>query len=222
MPQVPNVAGQVTKLAKVNEPSSLPKPKVETELIVPGEDDSKVAIPTEVQPEPAITPDQWKIPTQAELLEHTIATQTVLGKGATVESLSPSQPSQSKPPLTEAQRIERAKHAIESRWAKHYPWDSADIDDSLSYLAELRAEVEKGGITLQNRISVLKVEKVKCYGCEKVIELGSGHNFVGMRTRNNFDTGIPESAYACCQRCYIKLQREYEHPTLQPKLAHNF
>src|SRR5208282_1007963 len=112
-------------------------------------------------------------------------------------------------------RIARAKHAIETRWAKNYDWEFGDLDTALEYLAELRVEVEKGGTVLQNRISTLKVTKVKCYGCENMIDLTVSKGFVGMRTRNNFDTGVPESAYACSQKCWMKVQAFFEHPRLQ-------
>lgn len=202
MPTVPNVEGQ---------------PKLKRELIAPApnhpisgepihEEVAKPNIP-EPTPEPAKTAVDFKPPTQDELAQKGIASHNVKTKEM-VPGESPA-----KPDPTAEERSEKARKAIEARWSKRYDWENAPIDHALEYLAEIRAEVEKGGLVLQRRISVLKIERVKCFGCTNEINLSEGR-YAGMRTRNNWDTGLPESAYACSAACYIKLCRDFEHPRL--------
>ena len=183
MPTVPNIAGQHKPIVMIQPPPSQV---------------------TEPVPEPALTPADHKPPTQAELAALSVATQNVAKRN----SMTPSSPSEA--PAYKFTDADRAK-ASESRWSKLYPWDTANIDDALLYLAEIRAECEKGGIILQKRVSELKVETVKCYGCDNIINLSEGR-WATMRTRNNFETGVPESAYACSAACGLKLNREFTHP----------
>src|SRR5258707_4275726 len=107
------------------------------------------------------------------------------------------------------------KLAQEARWSTKYPWTTVDLDEALAYLAELRLETERGGITLQQRVSELKVERVKCFGCENIIDISAGR-WAGYRTRNNFETGIPETGYACSAACMLKLNRDFSHPVRVP------
>lgn len=162
-----------------------------------------------IEPEPVLPIPAPK--SQDELATISIASQTVTNKRAMIPSTEPA-----KLPITDEQRVIQAKQAIEARWSRKFNWDDSPIDMALEYLAELRLEVEKGGLTLQRRVSEARVEKVKCYSCDNIISISEGR-WAGMRTRNNYETGISESAYACSAACYLKLQREYVHPTNRPQ-----
>jgi len=122
------------------------------------------------------------------------------------------------PPETHPSRhqydSEEARAASLSRLAKEYDWEESDIDEALRHLANLRAETEKGGAILERRISQIRIEKVKCYGCDNIIDVTSGH-FAGSKTRNNFETGRPETVYACSARCFLAVQRDFIHPMAQ-------
>lgn len=177
----------------VSRPKSLTVPSIIEE--------DPITLPESIpEPAPGLTPQR----SQDELAAISIATQNVAGK-----VMAPSHVI----PLTEdeAHRSAKAKAAVEARWSRRFDWHEAPLDKALEYLAELRLEVEKGGVALQNRISELRIEKVKCYACENIINLSDG-KWAGMRTRNNFETGQPESAYACSQACMLTLNREYSHP----------
>src|SRR2546421_96047 len=152
-------------------------------------------------PEPAKTAADHIPPTQEELAALSVAQQTIAKKNEMEPKV-----------LTPDERKEKAVKAVEARWSKRYNWDDADLDDALAYLAEIRLECERGGITLQKRVSELMVERVKCFGCDNVINVSEGR-WATMRTRNNFETGIPETAYACSAACGLKLNREFTHPT---------
>lgn len=182
MPQVPNIQGQPTKM-------------VQPPL-------SQVREPEPITtPEPARTASDHIPPTQEQLAALSIAQQTVVKRDAMEPHI-----------LTPDERKEKAVKAVEARWSKRYNWEDADLDDALAYLAEIRLEVERGGITLQKRVSELKVERVKCFGCDNIINISEGR-WATMRTRNNFETGIPETAFACSAACGLKLNREFTHPT---------
>lgn len=193
MPHVPEVAGQPR-------PKSITQPPIETDPPI------KVATKVEeVEPEPAIPVSDR--PSQDDLAALSIQTQTVAKRNA----MTPGAEKPSPYKFTDEDR----KLASESHWTSRYPWDTADLDEALSYLAELRLETEKGGIALQKRISELKVERAKCFGCDNTIEISAGR-WAGYRTRNNFETGIPEVAYACSAACMIKLNRDFAHPVRVP------
>lgn len=159
-----------------------------------------------VEPEPAKTAADHIPPTQEELAALSVAQQTVVKRDAMEPHI-----------LTPDERKEKAVKAVEARWSKRYNWEDADLDDALAYLAEIRLECERGGIMLQKRVSELKVERVKCFGCDNIINISEGR-WATMRTRNNFETGIPETAYACSAACGLKLNREFTHPTRNPAI----
>lgn len=182
MPQVPNIAGLPTKM-------------VQPPLSQVREPDPLAT------PEPAKTAADHIPPTQEQLAALSIAQQTIAKKNEMEPHI-----------LTPDERKEKAIKAVEARWSKRYNWEDADLDDALAYLAEIRLECERGGITLQKRVSELKVEKVKCFGCDNIINISEGR-WATMRTRNNFETGIPETAFACSAACGLKLNREFTHPT---------
>lgn len=195
MPPVSNVKGQpVSKIVvpepAANEPAPLPA--------------SLPQLATPLEPEPAIPIDQLPVKSQDELAAESIAQQTVANKRTMTPLI--------KPPETAEERVQHAKRAIEARWSSKYDWENSPLDEALEYLAAIRLEVEKGGLVLERRVSQVKVEIVKCYSCENMIEISQGR-WAGMRTRNNYETGIAESAYACSAACYLKLQREFVHPT---------
>lgn len=161
--------------------------------------------------EPLIAEPKLPIPhpsTQDELAALSIQQQTIAKRNQMVPGEEKATPYK----FTDEDR----KLASESRWSSKYPWDTANLDEALSYLAELRIATENGGIALQKRISELKVEKVKCFGCDNVINISEGR-WATYRTRNNFETGIPETAYACSAACGLKLNREYSHPVRIPQ-----
>jgi hypothetical protein len=191
MPTVPNIAGQPHKVI-------IQPPVEDVRPITESKEDLEPA------PEPALTAADHKPPTQEELAALSVATQNVAKRNSMTPSTSGEAPAYE---FTDADR----KKASEARWSKKYDWEHANLDDALAYLAEIRAECERGGLLLQGRISELKVERVKCYGCDNIINLSEGR-WATMRTRNNFETGQPESAYACSAACGLKLNREFTHP----------
>lgn len=196
MPSVPNVRGQVM-------------PRVITQPPIPGAalDESAEDNRAEIKPEPAINIADIHQPSQEELAERGLAQQTVTKRNLMTPSSKPADPT----PIYQFTDKDR-KEAAAARAAKKYDWEAANLDEALAYLAEIRAECERGGLILQNRVSQLRIETVKCFSCENIINISEGR-YAGMRTRSNFETGIPESAYACSAACYLKLQREFVHPT---------
>lgn len=134
--------------------------------------------------------------------------------------------------LNADQRKERAKAAAEARWGSRYPWDSAPVDEALDFLAKIRSEGERGGLILQQRLSGQTVRFVECYNpaCFKkgadgkvlepkqrtVIDVSNGR-FAGYRTRNNPETGLQESAYACSAACYLYLGSHFTHFSASPR-----
>ncbi len=163
---------------------------------------SQVTPGTEDIPEPAIPIADIPRPTQDELAATSITQQNVKKRNEMTPNSEPAYH------FTDSDR----QKAVEARAAKKYDWENAPLDHALSHLAELRAECETGGLLLQKRVSELKVERVKCFGCENMINLSEGR-WATMRTRNNFETGLPESAYACSAACGLKLNRDFAHPT---------
>jgi len=159
----------------------------------------------EAKPEPAIPIADIPRPSQDDLAALSISQQNVASKKA----MTPNDPAYKFTP-------EDRKAASEARWAKKYDWEACSIEDGLFYLAYLRAETERGGLIMQKRVSELKVEKVKCFGCDNMINLSEGR-YVTYRTRNNFETGLPESAYACSAACALKLNRDFSHPVRVPQ-----
>lgn len=182
------------------------KAKVTTMIQPPPTQVTEVPIPLE--PEPAIKVEDIPRPSQEELAELSITQQTVAKRDTMTPSHAAHLTTDKPYEFTEA---DRAK-AAEVRKAKRYDWELAPIDDALAYLAEIRVECERGGLILQKRVSELKVERVKCFGCDNIINLSEGR-WATMRTRNNFETGLPESAYACSAACGLKLNRDFSHPT---------
>jgi len=195
MPTIP-VAGQPKKVTVMVQP---PPTQVVEPSIDPTPVTKEVPKPT---PEPAIKVEDIPVKSQDQLAAESILQQTVAKRNTMVPNTEPAYQ------FTDADR----EKAIEARAAKRYPWSDAPLDDALAHLAEIRAECETGGLLLQKRVSELKIEKVKCFGCENMINLSEGR-WATMRTRNNFETGIPESAYACSAACGLKLNREFSHPT---------
>lgn len=146
-------------------------------------------------------------PSQEELAALSIQQQTIPKRNQMA-------PGEDKPPTYKFTDEDR-KLALEARWSSKYPWDTADLDEALAYLGELRLETERGGIALQQRVSELKLEKAKCFGCDNIIDISAGR-WAGYRTRNNFETGIPETGYACSAACMLKLNRDFSHPVRVP------
>jgi hypothetical protein len=204
MPNVPGVSGMpTTPVAAKRVATTMVQPPLSQVIeLAPGE------------PEPALTAADYPHPSQEELAALSVATQNVAKRNTMTPSAEPAPTPAYK--FTEEDR----QQANKERWGNRYNWELAPMDDALSYLAELRAEVERGGLLLQKRVSELKIERVKCFGCDNVINLSEGR-WATMRTRNNFETGIPESAYACSAACGLKLNREFSHPLRipQPKEA---
>ncbi len=121
--------------------------------------------------------------------------------------------------LNSEQRVARAKLAADTRWGKRFDWESSTIDDGLAKLADLRSEAERGGLILQRRMSVERVNDAICYNpdCKRGadgqpmrIDIGSGR-FAGSKSRINNDTGIMETAYACSAACYLYLSNNFKH-----------
>lgn len=134
--------------------------------------------------------------------------------------------------LNADQRRERAKIAAAARWGSRFNWDDCDIKDGLEHLAKLRAESERGGLILQQRLSSQQIRYVECYNPDcwqkgadgKVVEPRkrtvidvSGGRFAGYRTRNNPETGLQESAYACSSACYLYLGSHFTHFSASPR-----
>lgn len=192
MPIVPNIAGQPKKPTIMVQPppSQVTEPTPESKEV----------------PEPAIPISAIPQPTQDELATRSIAQQTVAKRNEMTPNAEPAYK------FTDADR-KKASLASPAH-AKPYDWEFAPLDTALAYLAEIRAECETGGLLLQKRVSELKIEKVKCFGCDNIINLSEGR-WATSRTRNNFETGIPETAYACSAACGLKLNREFQHPTRQ-------
>jgi len=185
--------------------------QVQAKLIVPEPiKDEPTPLPAtlaKVEPEPAIPVDQLPVKSQDELAAISIATQTISQRKNMTPSTEPA-----KPELTHEDRVKQAKLAAETRWSKRYNWEDSPIEDALEYLAEIRLEVERGGLVLQRRVSDMRVEKVKCFGCDNIINVSEGR-WATYRTRNNYNTGIPETQYACSAACALKLNKEFVHPT---------
>ena len=191
MPSVPNVRGQVTPRVIIQPPLANDMPAIPA-----------IEVP-DLEPEPAIKVEDFVPPSQGELAARGLAQQTVTKRNQMSPSTEPSIHYQ----FTDADR----KEAVAARQAQKYDWETSALDESLIHLAEIRAECERGGLILEKRISQQRIETVKCYSCENIINISEGR-WAGMRTRNNFETNIPESAYACSAACYLKLQREFIHP----------
>jgi hypothetical protein len=196
MPTIP-VAGQPRKVTIITQP---PVEDVRPAVISSTSTGEIKEVP-EPTPEPALTAADHIPPTQDELAALSVATQNIAKRNA----MTPGEA-----PAYKFTVVDREK-ASEARWSKRYDWEHSNLDDALAYLAEIRAECERGGLLLQGRISELKVERVKCFGCDNIINLSEGR-WATMRTRNNFETGVPESAYACSAACGLKLNREFTHP----------
>ena len=190
VPNVPNI-----------KPASPPRVIIQPP---PGSDTPTIPA-IELEPEPAVNVADIVQPTQEEIAAKGLASQTVPRRN----QMTPSTEVAAKPhyQFTDKDREE----AIAARKAQKYDWEGSALDESLVYLAEIRAEVERGGLILEKRISQQRIETVKCFSCENIINISEGR-WAGMRTRNNFETGVPESAYACSAACYLKLQREFVHP----------
>jgi hypothetical protein len=196
MPSVPNVKLQAAGPRVIIQPppgSDIP-------------DIPAIELPEPEKPEPAIPIADIPIPTQEELAARGLASQTIARRNQMTPSTDPP-PKDTHYKFTDRDR----KEAEAARKANKYDWEASALDEALIYLAEIRAEVERGGLILEKRISQQRVETVKCYSCENIINISEGR-WAGMRTRNNFETNIPESAYACSAACYLKLQREFVHP----------
>lgn len=199
MPSVPGVAGVPSSRTTHN------KAEGGTLILPPAENDHQEAKDAEAiasaipaSPAPSIPPIP---PTQDELALLSMKTQTVAKRNTMIPNSEPAYK------FTDEDRDK----ALKSRWSSKYPWDTSDLDEALQYLAEIRAECEKGGIALQKRVSELRIERVKCFSCDNIIDISAGR-WAGMRTRNNFETGVPESAYACSGACMLKVNREFTHP----------
>jgi hypothetical protein len=205
MPPVANVKGQPISPAanKMIVPEPIKDEPIPLSATLPKVD--KVD-----EPELAIPVDQLPVKSQDELAAISIATQTVAQKRNMVPSTEIA-----KPPLTHEQRVEQAKLAAETRWSKRYNWEEAPIEDALEYLAEIRLETERGGLVLQRRVSEMRIEKVKCFGCDNIINVGEGR-WATYRTRNNYETGLTETQYACSAACALKLNKEFTHPIRTP------
>lgn len=126
--------------------------------------------------------------------------------------------------LTAEQRTARAKLAAETRWGKRIDWELSTLDECKDKLADLRAEAEKGGIILQRRMSVERVDKAICYNpdCKTglkdkdgiqhpaILDIISGR-FAGTKCRINPETGLMETAYACSAACWLYLSNNFKH-----------
>lgn len=207
MPSVPGIKGQPAK--SMTQPAPEHDPPVYAPVDPPKV--AQVAQPLKVQePEPALTPKALQPPpSQDDLAEIGMKTQVVGKEGMEPSSTPAPIPAYT---FTDADREAAAK----AHWGKAYPWETAPLQDALSFLAEVRALTEKGGVMLQKRISEQRVEYVKCFGCENMINLASG-KWMTYRIRNNFETGLAETAYACSQACGLKLNRDFTHPVRIPQ-----
>jgi len=163
--------------------------------------------PAPDEPEPPLPIPPAK--TQEELAKMAMDSQVVMTKGAMTPSSTPPEPL---PPSYQFTDEDRAKAL---RMREKYDWENSPLNEALEHLAAIRLETERGGMLLQKRISENRVERVKCFACENIIEVTAGR-FVTYRVRNNFETGLPEAAYACSQACALILNRDFPHPTRVP------
>jgi len=210
-PAVPAIPKINTKLQAEVKPKVLVQPSPEND---PRDNEAPINPITEVKP--PVPPD---FSDQSDLAAIGQQSQTVPLRNAmspTISEVPPPIPSviNAKTKHYEFTDNDRSK-AVATKAANKYDWENEPIDDALAYLAEIRAENERGAIILQKRISELKVERVKCFGCDNIINISEGR-WAGMRTRNNFETGLPESAYACSAACMLKLNRDFTHPVRVP------
>lgn len=218
MPSVAGIKGQPAKSM------TQPAPEHDPPIYAPVDPKGKVAQPiqpiqstqpiqpVEQIPEPPLTPKALQPPpSQDELADLSMKTQVVAKDAMTPSDIPSPQPPYT---FTDADREAAAK----AHWGKAYPWETAPLQDALSFLAEVRALCEKGGILLQKRASEERVQYVKCFGCENMVDISSG-KWVTYRTRNNFETGLTETAYACSQACGLKLNRDFTHPVRIPQSA---
>lgn len=173
------------------------------------------AVDLEPEPEPAQTAADFVPPTQDELAATGVRQQNVSPRGA----MEPGEDTTTKVPVpykfTDA---DRAKAAASRNKLAKFDWEVEPMDECLAYLAELRAETERGGLVLQRRISEQRQSHAKCFACDNIIDIGAGR-FAGSKTRNNFDTGLPEVAYACSAKCYIIMGRDFRHTTYAEEVA---
>lgn len=214
MPQVPNVAGQPVRKTITQPPIEEDDKAQAVPKVAKIAENQAILVPPPASPAPTQLPPPSTPtpPSQDELAALSITQQTIPQKGAMTPSLPSKEAKEAPYTFTDEDR----KAASEKRWTKEYDWEETDIQEALGYLASIRAETERGGIILQRRVSELKVEKVKCYGCENIIDISQGR-WATYRTRNNFETGLPESAYACSAACGLKLNREFSHPVRVPQ-----
>src|ERR1700722_4691629 len=114
------------------------------------------------------------------------------------------------PPQPPAQPPKQQTEASRAKWERKIDWEKCTLAEGMALIAEMRAELELGSNIIQNRSSREEQPEIRCFNpsCAKVIDVGSGR-FAGMRTRNNFDTGLPESAYACSSPCFMVLTRDF-------------
>src|SRR5580704_4528297 len=110
----------------------------------------------------------------------------------------PPQPPLAQPPQPPKQQTEATK----AKWERKIDWHKCSLAEGMALIAEMRAELELGSNIIQNRSGQEEQPEIRCFNpqCAKVIDVASGR-FAGMRTRNNAETGLPESAYACSAAC---------------------
>lgn len=214
MPSVAGVKGQPASPRTMTQPAPEHDPPIYAPVDPPkgSKAEVKPEVKAEVKPEPepaSIPPALQPQPSQEDLAVVAMKTQ-VVAKPTMEPSDSPA--NQPVYVFTDADR----EAAARAHWGKAYPWETAPMQDALAFLAEVRALCEKGGIILQKRQSEERLTLVKCYGCENMIDIASGKWMI-YRVRNNFETGLPEAAYACSQACGLKLNREFTHPTRIPQ-----
>lgn len=144
-------------------------------------------------------------------------------------------------PLTPEQRKERARLAANAMWERRraaqaqvattvtanpeFSWDTSPIDDCLQLLGDLRAECERVGAILQQRISQVKSTDVKCGSCDNRIDVQAGR-FAAQTSVISPLTNLIETTYYCSGSCYnagIRTRRlssiPAEVPSPPPKLA---
>ena len=121
--------------------------------------------------------------------------------------------------LSAEQRSERAQKAALAKADSKFDWLDCSLEEGLQHLAELRAEADKGGQLLQQRMDADRVSSVQCSnpnctngenGGPKVIDVGSGR-FAGMKTINAAATGKPKTAYACSAGCWLWVSNNFRH-----------
>lgn len=91
---------------------------------------------------------------------------------------------------------ERAKKAAAARWEGRDKWTDMPLLEAERKLAEMRAELERATEIVRRRLTV--ADFVKCDTCSKEIANG---RWAQVRTRHDFDTGLPVSIYFCSARC---------------------